>query len=117
MTDDNVRDLPVGDVDFDLDTVEKDAVDQRPVFRTKLKGRAIEMTSPDDVDWQDLMDIGQPVELLSYVIDRDDLRFIREQRIPGWKLNKLMEAYSIHYGLDERMKRANREARLAGYGR
>lgn len=112
MTDDNVRDLPVSGVDFDLDSVEKDAADIRPVFVTNVKGRKVEMTSPDDVDWQDLLLMQNPVELLNFVVSKEDLAHIRAQNIPGWKLGKLMDAYSLHYGLDERMRKAQREQKL-----
>lgn len=114
MSDDNVTQLPTGDIDFDLDTVEKDAKDVRPPFVTHVKGRRIPMISPDDVDWQDLMILENPAELLQYVISREDLKHIRDQAVPAWKIGKLMDRYSEHFGLEDRIQQVRRESKLAG---
>lgn len=109
MTDDNVRDLPSSAVDFDLDHVEKDPQDVKPPFRATIGGRVIEMGSPDDVEWQDMLYLENPVELLQFVMSEDDLRHLRAQKLEGWKLGKLMDAYGTHFGLADRLKRARRE--------
>jgi len=113
--DDNVSDLnlPPEEVDFDLDTAEKDPEDVKPPFRTRVNGRVLTFGSPEDVDWQDLLLIQSPVDLLQFVLETKDLRYLREQALPGWKLGKLMNAFSEHYDLESRMKQAQRQAALA----
>lgn len=115
MSDDNVRDLnlPPEEVDLDLDTVEKDEKDVKPPYRTRVAGRILTFGNPEDVDWQDLLLIQSPVDLLQFVLNTEDLRFLREQHLPGWKLGKLMNGFSEHYDLDERMRQAQRQQALA----
>jgi hypothetical protein len=114
MSDDNVRNLPTGEVDFDLDAEEKDPKDVKPPFVANVGGRKVSMISPDDVDWQDLLVMENPVELLQYVISTEDLKHIKSLGIPGWKLGRLMDRYSEHFGLEDRLRQVQREAKLAG---
>jgi hypothetical protein len=111
-----VRDLPVGGVDFDLDSVERDAQDVYPLFHSNIGGKRIPFINPDEVDWQDLAFLDSPVELLQFLVTPEDLRHIREQKIPGWKLGKLMEAVTTHYGWDKKFEQAQREARQRSRG-
>lgn len=117
MSDENVSNLPVGDVDFDFDTIEQDPKDVKPPFRATIAGRLLTATSPDDMDWQDTVLIENPVEILEFVMSKEDRRHLKDQNVPNWKLAKFMEAYSIHFGLDDRMRQAQREQRLASVGR
>lgn len=108
----NVSNLPV-DVDFDLDAEERDPSEIKPPFRTNVGGRVITMTDPAEIDWQDLMEIGDPAMFLRYAMSKEDREHVAGLRIPGWKLGLLVEKYQKHYGLDEQLAKARRQGRLA----
>jgi hypothetical protein len=112
MSDDNVRDLPVGDIDFDLDALEKPVEDQIPPLRANVNGKVLEFQNPDELDWTELMLIESPADFLDYVLSDDDLTHLRKTGLKGWQLNALVERFMKHFGLDEKLKRAQTEARL-----
>lgn len=108
--DDNVRQLPNNAVIFDLDVEVKE--DPKPPFVANISGRAIQMTDPEDIDWQDLVDIGDnPVMFLRFCVTPEDRDYIFGLSMPGWKLGRLMENYQKHYGIDEKMRKFEREQR------
>lgn len=98
-------------INLDLDAVQKDEDEVFEPFVVNIAGRTITMTDPADLDWQDLAEIENPVDFLRYCVAEEDRRHIYKQRIPGWKLGKLMEAYNTHYDLERRTAQAEREAR------
>lgn len=100
-------------ITFNLDTVEKDPAEVIEPFVVNIGGRAITMTDPSDLDWQDLEDIQTPSGFLAFAVTAEDRRHIAQQRIPGWKFGKLMEAYMQHYRMEERMADAKRQRRLS----
>lgn len=99
--------LPNRNVVFDLDTVErpKDEIVEVP-FTANVNGRPITMTDPGELDWQDLMAIDSPPGFLRHCLNEEDRKYLRDQKIPGWKFNLLMDAYADHYNLAERVARA-----------
>jgi hypothetical protein len=109
--DDNVRTLPVN-VDLDLDAFERPATEVIPPYTVRLGGRTISMTNPDEIDWQDLLDIRDPVQFLRYSCSREDFQFILSFKLPGYKMAKLMEAYQTHFKIEEKLDNAARADRL-----
>ena len=107
MTDSNV--IPM--VDLDLDTVERPEKDQIRPFVFNLAGRQITMTDPAELDWLDLAELENPVELIRHCCSREDRDHIVAQAMPGWKLGKLVEAFMQHYRLEEKMAEARRRGR------
>lgn len=103
--------LPSTPIDFDLDAAERPAKDIKPPFVVKLGGRPVTMKDPGELDWQDLAVIQQPTDFLEFSVDEDDRDHVLNQEMPGWKLNALMERYMQHFGLDARLRQAEREQR------
>lgn len=97
---------------LDLDVLERKPEDVVKPFKVNLAGRVLTMTDPAEIDWQDLLLLDDPVELIRYVLSDEDRDFLRDQKMPGWKLEILMEAYSKHYRLDKKMEDARRQAAL-----
>ncbi len=89
---------PTDKIDFNLDVVEREKT-YKP-FVVGIGGRSVTMTDPSEFDWKDLADIDQPVQFFKYACDAETRAFLLAQKIPGWKLGKLIEAYMAHYGLE-----------------
>lgn len=107
---DNVHDLPVGDVDFDLDALEKDPKQAVDTFAANIGDKRIEFANPEDVDWQDLVLVETPVDMVQFLVTEDDLKHIRAQRIPSWKVGELVNRILSHYRFDQKFEEAQREA-------
>ena len=105
---DNVTALPTK-ITFDLDSEEKD--DVKEPFVAQVGGRPLTFADPEDLDWQDLLDIEQPTDFIRYTLSDEDRQHLFSQALPGWKLGKLMETYMKHYGLDKKMQQFQREQR------
>lgn len=105
-----VTDLPEN-VTLDLDAYERPAEEVIPPFVVRLGGRTVTMTNPEDIDWQDLLDIENPADFLRYCVDKDDAKFILGLALPGHKFAKLMETYQEHYGIEEKLDAARRRNR------
>lgn len=106
-----VTNLPQ-DIDFDLDSYERPEDEVVQPLRIKLGGRVIEMQSPDDFDWKDLLEITNPVHFLKHAVSEDDRVFILNQPIKGWKFNEFMKRYTKHFKIDERMAQARQAERF-----
>lgn len=113
MTDDNVTALP-GRITLDLDSEERPEKDVKPPFVANIKGREIGMRDPAELDWRDLLLLESPMDFLRLSTTPEDRKFLLEQDLPGWKFNRLMEAYYAHYDLDEKVRQARRQQRLDG---
>ena len=61
------------------------------------------LTDPSDVDWDDLASLESPISLLRYVLPEDQREDLLAAKIPSWKFQKIMEAYTKHFGLDVQM--------------
>lgn len=96
---------------LDLDSVERE--EKFDPFTVRIAGRTITMTDPAEIDWQDLLALETPVDFLRFCMSADDRDFLAEQRIPGWKLGRLMEAYQRHYKLEEQIAAARRRSSLS----
>lgn len=95
-------------VDLDLDAYERPAEEIIPDFSVRLGGRKIVMTNPDDIDWQDLLLIENPVDFLRYCVGKEDAKHILSIAMPGHKFAKLMTSYQEHYGVEEKLAEARR---------
>lgn len=109
MTDSNVRELPAN-VTLDLDAYERPAKDVKEPFTVKLGGQVVTFKDPEDLDWQDLLDIENPVDFLRYCVTREERLHILSLEMPGHKFAKLMESYQVHFGLEEKMQQARRRS-------
>lgn len=85
------------DLDLNLDDVEREKSYKPFVF--SLNGRKITLTDPAELDWQDIMEIDQPVKFLKYACDAETRDYMIAQKMPGWKFGKLVDAYLAHYGI------------------
>lgn len=106
--------------DLDLDSWEPKPEDVKPPFKVKLGGRVITMTDPRDEDWQDLLDLSQPVDFLRVCMSDEDRKHVLslrgEKKLASRKLNQLMESFMEHYEIDEQIRQAQRQAQLRGMG-
>lgn len=88
-------------IHFDLDTVERDT--EFEIFAANINDRRIEISDPADIAYQDLLACDTPMEFFRYTMSVEDRDFLAEQRIAGWRLGKLLEAYLKHYRAEERI--------------
>lgn len=110
MTNDNVTRLPEPGVMLDLDTLERDQKDVKEPFVVNVGGKRITFNDPTEVDWRDLASISGPGDLIRVALSREDRRHLGEQEMPTWKFSKLMDAYSLHYNLEEKIENARRQS-------
>lgn len=107
MADATVTDLPQN-VTLDLDAYERPAKDVKDPFTVKLGGEVITFKDPEDLDWQDLLDIEHPAHFLRYAVSREARQHILALEMPAHKFGKLMESYQTYFGLEEKMDAARR---------
>ena len=96
---------------LDLDAEERRPADVKEPFKVKVAGRVITFIDPEELDWQDLLDINKPTDWLHYSLSREDRQHLYEQRLPGWKLNKLIEAFMAWYNIEARAEEIQRQQR------
>lgn len=109
---DNVSHLPEPGVILDLDLEERDPKDVKPPFVTKVNGRNITLADPGEIDWKDLAGVEIPADLLHVAMSSEDRQHLWKADLPGWKFNRLMEAYYTHYDLEQKIRDAKRQATL-----
>lgn len=86
------------EIDIDLDSLERDKT--YPVFVFALAGRQIEFKDPANLDWQELLRLEEETEFIELAMSDEDSKFFLEQKVPAWKLRKLMQLYKDHYELE-----------------
>lgn len=94
-------------IDLNLDTAERPADQVKPPFAFAWKGRRVVLTDPADVDYQNLLEIENPLQFLRYTATQEDRDFLasKEGSMEGWRLNLMMESYYKHFGMSkERQK-------------
>jgi hypothetical protein len=87
-------------ITLNLDAIEREKTYEP--FVVGIGGRSVTMTDPAEIDWKDLAEIDQPVQFFKYACDKETRDYLLTQKIPGWKLGKLIEAYMAHYGLENK---------------
>jgi hypothetical protein len=86
-------------VALNLDTLEREGGTREP-FVIVLGGERLLLSDPAEVDWQKLLTaLRDPYVFFRLVIPPDDAETFFGTAMPGWKMNKLMQAYMAHYGL------------------
>ena len=112
MTDSNVSHLPEPGVILDLDVETRPEKDVKPPFVVNVEGKKVTLQDPSEIDWRDLAAVEIPADLLRVAMTRDDRQYLTSLALPGWKFNRLMEAYYLHYDLEEKIANAKRQARF-----
>lgn len=102
-----VSNLPVGNVDFDLDAYERP--EHVEPFAVVVGGKRIVMTDPAELDWQDLIELEHPAEIIRLCVDKEGRDHLRELKLPFFKFEKLIEQYSAHYQLEDQIAEARRK--------
>lgn len=87
-------------ISLNLDSLEREGTVEP--FVIVLKGRRILMSDAQDVEWQTLMLAMQnPHAFFKLIVPADDQDDFFSAGLPTWKMRKLMEAYTTHYGLTD----------------
>lgn len=89
-------------IDLNLDTVEREQADRKPVFRFAAGGQSFTLTQPDELDWKELLEIDDPIAFFRYCMPEDQKDAFKALDIPGWKLGKLIDAFQKHYGIGDK---------------
>lgn len=86
------------DVALDLDSMERE--NPKAPFTFRHGGKRFMMSDPQEIDWQKLLvALRDPVYFMSLALPADDRDDFFSMDMPGWKMNRLVEEYSKHYGL------------------
>lgn len=91
----------VNRIDLNLDTITREAEFEPFVF--VVGDREITLGDPAELDYQDLLECETPLQFIRYTATEEDRDFLAKQRIPGWKLGRLLEEYLKHYKAEERV--------------
>jgi hypothetical protein len=85
-------------VALNLDTLDREA---RPgPFSVVLGGKPYVFLDPEDIDWRDLLHaLKDPSVFFNLMLPADKSKAWAANKLPGWKLNALMDNYIQHYGL------------------
>lgn len=91
-------DKPAG-IAMNLDSLHRE-VTVEP-FVVVIAGKPREFLDPNEMDWQELMQILQdPRVLFQLALSEEDYQAVMASRIPVWKMRALTDAYAAHYGID-----------------
>lgn len=86
-------------VALNLDTLEREGGAREP-FVVVLASKRLLLSDPQEIDWQKLLTaLRDPHVFFRLIVPPDDHELFFGAEMPGWKMNKLMEAYMAHYGL------------------
>ena len=106
----NVVPMPDPSVILDLDAAERPEEEVKPPYVVKVGGKSITFTDPAEIEWRLLASVELPGDMLRISLSEEDRAHIRSVQLPGWKFNKLMKGYYDHYGLEDRIAEAKRQA-------
>ena len=109
----DVSQLPTK-INFDLDTVERDAGELKEPFVVQLNGKTITMTDPSTLDWRDVMLMTNPQDLIRLSLSEADRDHLQATGFESWKFGKLLAAYAEHFELEKIMQDARRQNALGG---
>jgi hypothetical protein len=83
---------------LDLDALEREGTPGP--FTVKLAGRPWKLADPQELDWKQLDQLGTvSAEMDLRMLLGEQFAEFRKLSLPGWKFEKLMEAWRTHYGL------------------
>jgi len=106
--------LPTAGVILDLDAVERPAEEIKAPYTVKVGDRVVTFIDPATADWRDLLYINSPADLFNVALSEDDAAYIRGRAMEGWRFNVLMKGYYDYYGLEDKIREAQRQAKLSG---
>lgn len=88
-------------VSLNLDTVEREGGD-RPPFVFTLGGKRIQLADALELDWKILITAEKdpPQFYREAIMDDEQRKHFFAQKIPGWKMQRLMRSYFEHYGIN-----------------
>jgi hypothetical protein len=90
---------PTSTTMFDIDALEREGGPDPFVFA--MGGRTYTMRPRDEIPWQDLLlAMRNPVLFIRFTMSPEDHEAFLDTSIPMWKMDKLMEAYLEHFGID-----------------
>lgn len=106
-----VTELP-GNIALNLDEEEVEYADPLPVL---VGGKTITFQDPDKADWQELAGVSTPYDFLRICLSKEDREHLLAQDlVSGKKFNRLMEVFSSHFGIEDRLAEARRQAQRLG---
>lgn len=87
-------------INLDLNAVTREQTYQPFVF--DWKGRTISLSDPAELDFRQLLEVETPIGFLKFTMSQEDRDFIAsdEGKMETWRMNKLIEAYYRHFGID-----------------
>jgi hypothetical protein len=98
MSDDTPKTPKLG---LDLDALEREGETPEP-FTFQYDGKTYTMKDPQEIDWQDLLSgLRNPALFIRFAMEVEDQREFFGKRVASWKMNKLMQAYTEHFGIPD----------------
>jgi hypothetical protein len=86
---------------LDLDALEREGAVAEP-FTFQHDGKTYSMLDPQAIDWQALLSgLRNPALFVRFAIPISDQKDFFGAKVPAWKMNKLMEAYTSHFNLPD----------------
>lgn len=87
-------------IHLDLNSVERDVHYNDFVF--DWKGRTMSLSDPAELDFRKLLEVDTPIGFLRFTMSQEDRDFLasEEGQMETWRMNKLIEAYYRHFGID-----------------
>ncbi len=96
-----MSDTPKNRFELDLDNMEREGTTEP--FQVRLGGEEYTFIDPMELDWRELEKAltADLRDFFPYVLGAEQSTKFLENTIPTWKMRKVMEAYSVHFGLVE----------------
>lgn len=92
-------------IQLNLDSVDRERVYES--FHFVLGGRKIQMIDPAELPWQFLENLDREMDVITEAMTEDDRKFFMAQdKLPAWKLERLVRDYQDHFGIDTEGKGA-----------
>lgn len=90
-----------GDIDFNLDTFEREGVQAKP-FTVVFQGKRAVFADAVELDWRDLLSLmTDPTQFFELALPDPKHRVLFEtNKLPMFKLEGLIKKYAEHYGID-----------------
>jgi hypothetical protein len=86
-------------VSLDLDLLEAEGHQVEP-FTVRVGGQEFTFHNPREIDWQDiLLAMRNPLMFVKYALGEEQYAPFLAQRIPEWKMERLVSEFFKHYGM------------------